>query len=382
MGARIIAVALTFLLMGIPVFAFADDPAIVTVGSSDAMTPGAEFAVPVSIEGNPGFAAAALMFSYNKDALELVSFSNDGLMSSGQVDNAAGDAIGYFAVNNMAADGVLFSAIFRVKDAAANGDYEIQVGLREGESLNLVNANMDAVPVSFTPGSVQITGGGAAADPSGDTGDTGGTGGGTSDNGGGTNSGTTSTNANTSSGQSTTEQPGGTSGSPSSPPAGTTPVTAVAADGAALPLLMRATDGGREYSLDDGATWSAVPEGGIVITPDGKRIAVDNEGDADYYVKDLPDELTPTPVAAPQGMPLTLWLGIAAGLVVIAAAIVVIVMKRRRDSVKQMFNQEGSSAEKRARRSDDEDSATREGRRESKQGGNTGARSARHLKEG
>jgi hypothetical protein len=63
-------------------------------------------------------------------------------------------------------------------------------------------------------------------------------------------------------------------------------VTAVAADGSEIKLLLRGEDVAREYSLNNGLSWKPVPSEGIVLTDDGTRISLDGQGEADYYLKD------------------------------------------------------------------------------------------------
>jgi hypothetical protein len=366
--ASVFALSLALLLALVPTVAFADGPPTISVGSSGEVAPGAEFTVPVSIEGNSGFAACALSFSYDKDALELVRVSEDGLLQGGQMNNIAGDSVGYFTMNNMDSDGVLFSATFRVKDTAVGGTYEVQIGLREGLENNLVDASSQPISASFTAGSVQVVGEGV---PSG---------------GGGTPSG----DGTPSDAPSGTEPDAGQGeqggGSPvvSPPPtgntqviAGNTQVTAVGADGSELQFLVRSTNNTREYSLDDGATWEAVPEDGIITTNDGKTISIDGREGADFTVKELPAGLAAS-TSEEGGVPIAVWLGVAA---VIVAGVVVafLVIKRRRDTAREMASRarrlkEHGTRGRRANKMQYQASDIREA-------GEKAVRGARHMKE-
>jgi hypothetical protein len=317
------------LLAGAPTVVFADGPATITVGSSGEVSPGTEFTVPVNIAENPGFAAAAFSLTYDKNALELVSFSADGLLKGGQIENLAEASVGYFAVDDLKDNGLLFAATFRVKDTAATGTYDLQIGLRGGLEDNLVNSVAEPVAANFATGSVRVIGG-AAPPADGEGGNTGGTG-----DTGGTEPGNEQT-------------PGGEQGNPSTTtpqtPAGTTPVTAVGADGSEVEFLMRSTEGEREYSLDDGQTWKTVPESGVITTPDGKTISVDDTEDADYVVKDLPEGLTAT--TSPTQNKALIWIWPAAvGVIAVIVAVVYTVMKKRRTVEDEIAGKAGKISE-------------------------------------
>jgi hypothetical protein len=371
-----LAFVLALLLAGVPVLAFADGPAVITVGSPGEVGPGAEFTVPVAIEGNPGFAAAAFSVVYDRDALELVGISTDGLLQGGLMSSVEADTVGFFSVSDMDSDGELFSMSFRVKDTAAGGPYELQVGLRDGSGKNLVNAATSEVPVSFTPGTVQVTGDGTGAGGGQGTGPATGEPG-TGDPGAGEpGTGASGTGQGPATGQGTPSpdaQP--------KPPAGGTAVTAVGTDGTELSFLMRSADGSREYSLDDGTTWEKVPEDGVIATQDGKTISVDGGGEADFSVKALPEGLARDKAPAQEGLPLPLLLGVAA-VVLIGIVAAVLIVRRRRATADEMSRREKwSNGHGPEAHGASGDGAARVGAK-NKRGRDTEAPKGRHLKEG
>jgi hypothetical protein len=291
-----IVLLLTVLIVGAPLSVSAAGNPTISVGSAEETKAGAEFTVAVSIENNPGFSGMALSLDYDHDALELVSFSKNGILNSGSIaENVDGDALAFLSMANVTDDGVLFSATFKVKNGAKSGDYPIAASLRENLEKNFVNADTKAVPVSFAAGTVTVAG---TADGTGNPG----TG---TDNPGTDNPGTGTDNPGTGTDKPGTDNPGtetdkpgtdtvgndGNSGTDTNPGTsdGGSAYKAVAADGSALDILLREQPGStnvRQYSLDGGATWLTVPEDGIITTDDDKTISVYGEGDADYYVKD------------------------------------------------------------------------------------------------
>ena len=314
-GLGFLALILALMLSLVPLgSAFAADTTI-TVGSSGEVTPGSEFTVPVNIEGNTGFAAAAFQFTYDTDALELVGFNSEGgLMRNGMLEGVDASTVGYFSGSDMRDDGLLFSVVFRVKDDAPGGVYDIQIGLVEGAATNLVNSQAQTITVSFSSGVVQVAGTGSP----------------------GTDTGTTGT---------TTTQP-----------VTTTPerVVAEASDGSQISLLLRLSDNTREYSLDNGVSWNRVPENGIITTLEGRRISIDGSANADYVVGELPAALVvQKPESSLFGLPQII-IGIVI-LLVIIIAIILIVRSRRKEARRLSANlretsRQGSQARAQERR--------------------------------
>ena len=281
--------AVVMLACWAPASAFADGEMTITVAAdagNDELSPGEEFSVAVNVSDNPGFAGLALSFEYDSNSLELVGFGKDGLIGRSYIPNVEGRACAFFSGNNINGDGLLFSVNFRVRPEAANGDYTISVSLKDGVSANLVSASAEPINAVFVADSVSVAGGsGNGGDNNGGTTDNTGTG--DSDNNGGNNGDGNGTN-NGESGN-TDNQSGNSSahGSNNAARNGMT-VVAKAADGTTYSFMLRDTDSGREYSLDEGQSWQPVPDTKIITTDDGTTISVDKKIDADFVVEELP----------------------------------------------------------------------------------------------
>ena len=278
-GALVLAIIMV-MTFSMPASAYAAD-AIIEVSNAGDVKPGEEFDVSVSIVGNPGFAALAMEFSFDTNALEFVGFGADGLIRSGLIENIDDAAVGYFSGTNLTGDGILFSARFKLKDDAAAGNYPIEIGLRNDTPANLVNAEAQPVSVAFAAGGVSVGG-------------------------------------STSTGGNNTSSTSGTSSLPSEP----TSVTAYAQDGSALEFLLRNGTNGLEYSLDNGVTWLAVANDGIIHTPAGMSISLDGSEDTDYSIAELPIALASGGSFDLGNIPWQLIVGIALALLVVGVSVI------------------------------------------------------------
>ncbi|MDR3295577.1 MAG: dockerin type I domain-containing protein [Clostridiales Family XIII bacterium] len=154
------AVPVDFTVGTISVLGTSTSPALVTVGSLSAQAGATNVAVPVTIEDNPGIAAAAFTLSYDTTALTLTGFTNGGVFEDSQLSqNVATKSVAFLSLTeDKTADGVLFNAIFDVNATAPLGSYTVGIGLVDGLSANFVNYDADEVAVSFTAGSVRVKG--------------------------------------------------------------------------------------------------------------------------------------------------------------------------------------------------------------------------------
>ena len=292
-----IALCITTVLLALfvalmPIKAYGDGELTIKVGETGEVAAGNEFTVPISIEGNPGFAAAALQLNYDKNALEYVRFETNGFLKSGLIENVDESTIGYFSGTDISDNGVLFSAVFRVKADAQSGNYDIQISLKGNLASNLVNAKAETLSANFVSGAVQIKGTGATSNPSGNNGQS---------------------DTNTSEGSQ---------------------VTATAPDGSHIEFLLRDSANGKEYSFDYGKSWTAVPQNGIITSPDGKMISIDGSQGADYYVVEGTSAGDEGPTA--RIIPPALIIGIGVVLIII---LVILIVKLRRDSSKKAYQQ-------------------------------------------
>ena len=135
------------------------DPATVSVGTvSGTVAPGATFIVPVSIADNTGFNGAVFTLGYDRTALELVSFNTTGMLFAGSLNQDL-DSASILWMNfatAQTANGVLFEATFKVLAGAADGNYQITVGLKESDPLNFTDDFGRPLAVEFAAGSVQV----------------------------------------------------------------------------------------------------------------------------------------------------------------------------------------------------------------------------------
>lgn len=106
---------------------------------------GDEVTIEFVSSGNPGFGSYNAQISYDAAALKLVAIKEGSLTAStgifrGNVDTAK---VGYAGVANITGDGVLFTATFKVLDAAKlNEVYNITAAVIEGSASNIANENV------------------------------------------------------------------------------------------------------------------------------------------------------------------------------------------------------------------------------------------------
>jgi hypothetical protein len=138
-------------------------PAGIVVGSpAAALNPGDSFTVPVSIQDNPGFAAAAFTLDFDDSALELTALDATGALFDGKMlTDLSVASVGYVdpSLNLLTGDGILFNATFTVKSAATTGPYTIGIGLRDGQAMNFVDDMAAPLAVEFTAGELAIEAG-------------------------------------------------------------------------------------------------------------------------------------------------------------------------------------------------------------------------------
>lgn len=135
---KVISILLSLLyLLGVPMFAFAEEITSCSICADSVPTPpGEQITVPIRITENQGFTNFAISLEYDPEKLELISIHTTdgqnpylcGTMVSTNIGlkNADGESCGYIvsaAENAVSGDGILFTATFRVSqdfaDAAA-----------------------------------------------------------------------------------------------------------------------------------------------------------------------------------------------------------------------------------------------------------------------
>ena len=126
---KVISILLSLLyLLGVPMFAFAEEITTCSVSVDSVPTPPSEqITVPVRITKNQGFTNFAISLEYDSEKLELISINTTddqnsylcGSMVSTNMDwkNAEGKSCGYVvsaSENAVSGDGILFTVTFQV----------------------------------------------------------------------------------------------------------------------------------------------------------------------------------------------------------------------------------------------------------------------------
>lgn len=126
---KVISILLSLLyLLGVPMFAFAEEITTCSVSVDSVPTPpGEQITVPIRITENQGFTNFAISLEYDPEELELLSINTTDDQNSYLCDsmvstnmdwkNAEGKSCGYVvsaSENAVSGDGVLFTATFRV----------------------------------------------------------------------------------------------------------------------------------------------------------------------------------------------------------------------------------------------------------------------------
>ena len=126
---KVISILLSLLyLLGVPMFAFAEEITSCSICADSVPTPtGEQITVPVRITENQGFTNFAISLEYDPEKLELISINTAddqnpylcGAMVSTNIDwkNAEEKSCGYIvsaSENAVSGDGILFTVTFRV----------------------------------------------------------------------------------------------------------------------------------------------------------------------------------------------------------------------------------------------------------------------------
>ena len=177
------------LLLGLTATAMAAPTPTVSISSAEAK-PGDTVTLTVSIENNPGIAAAILYIYYDTDVFELEEIyamgefaKRGGLLentiavaaANGRYDGPYGKdgALGYWYNKsgcNTSGDGVMMAIVLRVNANASNGAYEIGLGY---STKDVCNEDGDKVALMTQGGTITISGGTSQGGQTGNTGSTG-----------------------------------------------------------------------------------------------------------------------------------------------------------------------------------------------------------------
>lgn len=164
---KIIAICMAALLLlaALPVSLVLADGTVKIVGTVDKANAcaGDTIVLTVSMENNPGLAGWLIDVEWDTSALELTAqaggtaFAGVGSLSFNKVENQSpSNALWYEFIsgNNYTDNGVLFTMTFKVKEGAANGDYNIRLYCSDMD--NMCNIEFEQVPADFVSPTVKI----------------------------------------------------------------------------------------------------------------------------------------------------------------------------------------------------------------------------------
>ena len=114
---------------------------------------GEEVTVQFTTSNNPGFGSFNAVINYDATVLELVKVEAGSVVAGGTfISN--GNQVGFMSVTDATGNGTLFTATFKIKDAAVMGKtYNVSASLVPGSAMN---GNYDTVTFSINGGSVTI----------------------------------------------------------------------------------------------------------------------------------------------------------------------------------------------------------------------------------
>ena len=107
--------------------------------------PGEEVKVDVIISGNTGFCNGKFKLDYDSSVLTLTKIDTKGKILSGATVNLAKGMVSYAKATNITKDGVLFTAIFEVKEDAPNKVCVISVKV---EDMTNIESEEEVNPVT------------------------------------------------------------------------------------------------------------------------------------------------------------------------------------------------------------------------------------------
>ena len=138
--------------------------AATTSDGSTTVMPGSEISVPVEITANPGTAGIYVEFHYDTDVLTCtgVTYPAEGAIYSSSVTNAdeAGTGVALVIASqagNTTATGTYATLSFTVAADVSVDSTAITMQILDSDEYNCFNESYEAVPYTFTDGSIEIT---------------------------------------------------------------------------------------------------------------------------------------------------------------------------------------------------------------------------------
>lgn len=133
------------------------DEAVITVGNGKALV-GETVKIPVSITNNPGFAGFSFQIS-GADGLELTGIEEGEVLKTREErvqSELSNGKVNWTAPENVNGDGVLFYLTFKISENCPAKEYDVSVSLIDNEGKNFVTEKVQAIPVSFSSGSLTV----------------------------------------------------------------------------------------------------------------------------------------------------------------------------------------------------------------------------------
>ncbi|MBQ9438497.1 MAG: Ig-like domain-containing protein, partial [Lachnospiraceae bacterium] len=141
-------------------YAGAQGNAVIEVEEATA-APGEMVELAVNLTQNPGIATFGLAISYDSDALELKSIAKADLFSAGTFTSSVKDVYVQWydqdSQENVTGTGKMFSMTFQVLEAASAGKHAVSLNFLMDDG-DVADTDYEAVPVTFTAGSVTVKG--------------------------------------------------------------------------------------------------------------------------------------------------------------------------------------------------------------------------------
>lgn len=166
---KVISILLSLLyLLGVPMFAFAEEITTCSISVDSVPTPpGEQITVPVRITENQSFTNFAISLEYDAEKLELISINTTddqnpylcGSMVSTNIDwkNAEEKSCGYIvsaSENAVSGDGILFTATFRVSQDFDDSTTVTPV-VHYIRNNTAIFSIFEAITASVTPGTIK-----------------------------------------------------------------------------------------------------------------------------------------------------------------------------------------------------------------------------------
>ena len=115
--------------------------------------------VPITISGNSGFAGFTFCIECD-EALTLTGASRGALLNTSDsgsfVKNISGKTVTWHDIEDLTADGILFTLTFKLNENASVGSYHVGIRLKDGLASNFVDKDSQNVALRFVDGTITL----------------------------------------------------------------------------------------------------------------------------------------------------------------------------------------------------------------------------------